>query len=295
MRIIPPALSGALASDATTLAKCWKLTRRDGVVMGFTDHDRDLAFDGVTFAANTGVQGSDIESNFDFAVGGGDISGALSSEGLMETELAKGLWDDAQVEVIIVDWSNPDARMLVERGAIGELRRRDSSFVAEMRGLAHRFDEERGRRFTAACSAALGDGRCGVNLASWRATADVTSTDGAALLRSVALASYDDGLFRAGSLRWTSGANAGLVQDVRDHRAANVEAVIALWSSPPAPIAAGDAFEITAGCDKSFATCRARFANGANFRGFPHIPGNDLLLRVARQGEPNMDGGSLFR
>jgi uncharacterized phage protein (TIGR02218 family) len=64
---------------------------------------------------------------------------------------------------------------------------------------------------------------------------------------------------------------------------------------PPGAIAAGDAFEVTPGCDKSFATCRDRFANQINFRGFPHLPGNDAILRVARQGEAGMDGGSLFR
>jgi uncharacterized phage protein (TIGR02218 family) len=57
----------------------------------------------------------------------------------------------------------------------------------------------------------------------------------------------------------------------------------------------GDAFRIAAGCDKRFSTCREKFANAVNFRGFPHMPGNDFVLRVARQGEPGMDGGSLFR
>ncbi|HLL58748.1 MAG TPA: phage BR0599 family protein, partial [Allosphingosinicella sp.] len=43
--------------------------------------------------------------------------------------------------------------------------------------------------------------------------------------------------------------------------------------------AIGDLVEISEGCDKSFATCTARFANGANFRGEPHLPGMDLLTR----------------
>ncbi|MBN9061308.1 MAG: beta tubulin [Rhizobiales bacterium 65-9] len=295
MRPLPPALVASIAGDATTLAKCWKATRRDGLVLGFTDHDRDIAFDGVTYAANSGVQGSDSEANADFAVGGADMSGALSSDGLSERDLAKGLWDDATIEVFIVDWSNPEARVAVDEGAIGEIRRQGAAFVAEMRGMAHRFDEERGRRFVASCSASLGDARCGVNLLAWTASAEVAGADGAALLRSAGLAGYADGLFRAGALRWTSGENAGLIQEVRDHRAEGAEAVLTLWSPPPFAIAAGDAFTVSAGCDKRFATCRDRFSNAANFRGFPHIPGSDLLMRVARQGEPNMDGGSFFR
>ncbi len=43
MRLIPPPLQTKLDSGVTTLARCWKLTRRDGVVMGFTvDRDEDV-------------------------------------------------------------------------------------------------------------------------------------------------------------------------------------------------------------------------------------------------------------
>ena len=68
-----------------------------------------------------------------------------------------------------------------------------------------------------------------------------------------------------------------------------------LWQRAPQPIAVGDTFRVTAGCDKRFATCRHEFANVANFRGFPHMPGNDFVAPLAAQGEPGLDGGSLFR
>jgi uncharacterized phage protein (TIGR02218 family) len=69
--------------------------------------------------------------------------------------------------------------------------------------------------------------------------------------------------------------------------------VIDLWQQMPQPIAAGDTFVVTAGCDKRFATCRDRFANGVNFRGFPHIPGNDFVVRYPVSGEPGNSGASL--
>ncbi|WP_342358525.1 DUF2163 domain-containing protein [Terrarubrum flagellatum] len=293
MRALSSSFVAAASGGATTLARCWKLTRRDGVVLGFTDHDRDLTFDGVTFAARTGAQASETESHFDFAVGGGEVAGALSSDGLSEIDLAKGLWDKARIEVFAVDWTNPAARLLLDEGVVGEVRRQDSAYVTEMRALAHQLDEERGRLFAARCPAALGDSRCRVDLAGWRVTGTVSATDGQSYLRAAALTSFASGVFRAGSLKWTSGANANLTQDVRDH--SQGEGSLLLWSAPPRPIAIGDAFIATAGCDKQFSTCRDRFGNAVNFRGFPHIPGNDVLMRVARDGEPNMDGGSLFQ
>jgi uncharacterized phage protein (TIGR02218 family) len=297
MRHLSPAFAAATFGAATTLCRCWKATRRDGVVLGFTDHDLDLVIDGVTYAARTGVEASEIESHFGFAVGGAEMAGALSADGLSEGDLARGLWDGATVEIFVVDWTNLAARHAIESGAIGEVRRHGASFAAELRGEAARLDEERGRVYSAACGAALGDPRCRVDLdqSQWRRSAAVDWSDGRALIRADALGDVEAGLFRSGSLVWTSGANRGFAQDVREHRLETEGAALAFWLAPPAPIEAGDAFTVTAGCDKRFATCRDRFANAANFRGFPHMPGNDHVLRVAREGEPDMDGASMFR
>ena len=88
---------------------------------------------------------------------------------------------------------------------------------------------------------------------------------------------------------------AGLgCNDIERFRSGGV-AELDLWQRAPNPIALGDAFAVTAGCDKRLTTCRQTFANVANFRGFPHMPGNDFVVRMPRQGEPGLDGGSLFR
>ncbi len=61
MKSLPPALQAHLDTGATTLGWCWRLTRRDGTMLGFTDHDRDLAFDATTFAAATGFTATEIK------------------------------------------------------------------------------------------------------------------------------------------------------------------------------------------------------------------------------------------
>ncbi|MGL4324322.1 MAG: DUF2163 domain-containing protein [Beijerinckiaceae bacterium] len=296
MRTLSPAMTAALMGGATTLARCWKLTRRDALVLGFTDHDRDLTVDGTVYAALTGVEGSQLEADYGFAVGGGEISGALMAEGLAEPDLAKGLWDSAHVEVRLADWSNPDAFIILEKGVLGEVRRKGHAFTAEVRSPAHRLDEERGRIYAAACSATLGDTRCQIalNTPAWSLEAPVTGSDGPARLRAAATA-HAAGLFSGGQLVWLTGSNAGASADIAEHAIRDGSMCIALWSRCAAPIMPGDLFRITAGCDRQFSTCRARFSNTLNFRGFPHMPGNDRLVQIAREGEPGMDGGSLFR
>jgi uncharacterized phage protein (TIGR02218 family) len=296
MRNIPPSLAAHLADGTTSLCHCWRLTRRDGVSFGFTDHDRDLAFAGIVYAVRTGLEAAEATSELGFAVGGGEVSGALVSAGLTEDDITSGLYDDASVETWLVNWTNPEERLLLDIGSIGEIRRADSGFVAEVRGLMHRLDEERGRLFRATCSADLGDAKCGVNLTSstFSKNSVVTRTDGALVISSAGTG-FRDGWCTGGRLTWTSGANAGLSVEIKVHRAIGGTDEFDLWQRAPQPISTGDAFQVTAGCNKTHAACRAKFSNVENFRGFPHMPGNDFIIRMPHQGEPGLDGKSFFR
>src|SRR5205085_11905336 len=119
-----------IEQGATTLCRCWKLTRRDGAIAGFTDHDRDLVFDGVTFAARTGLEAAEVTAELGFSIGGGDVSGALVSAGITEDDLAAGLYDDATVETWLVNWSGPEERLLPDLATIREIRPPDGALVA---------------------------------------------------------------------------------------------------------------------------------------------------------------------
>lgn len=297
MRTLSPGLAAHLDDGATTLCHCWILRRRDGVTFGFTDHDRDLDVGGIPCLARTGLEAAEATAELGFAVGGGDVSGALVSAGVTEDDLVAGRYDDAAVETWLVNWASPDERLLLDTGSIGETRRADGAFVAEVRGLMHRLDEERGRLYRATCSADLGDDRCRVDvtLPAYTAAGTVARTDGALGLSAEGLARYADDWFTGGKLVWQGGANAGLAVEIKAHRLVGTGAEFDLWQRAPNRIAPGDAFQVTAGCDKRFPTCRDKFANVKNFRGFPHMPGNDFVIRMPRQGEPGLDGGSFFR
>jgi len=293
MRDIPAALATHLEGGATTLCRCWTLTRRDGLVLAFTDHDRSLSFDGLTFAAVTGLEAAEATSEIGFAIGGGDVAGAFAATGLNEADLARGLYDDARLRIWLVNWSEPGQRLLLEEGFVGEIKRGELGFTAEIRSFAKAFDEERGRLYMRSCSADLGDARCGAALVS--AASHVTASDGRLGLAATGMSSYPDGHFTGGRLFFTGGANAGFATEVKRHGIEGDRAIFQLWQSPAATILAGDGFSVTPGCDKSFATCRVKFGNGANFRGFPHMPTTDFIIGGVRPGDGALDGGSLFR
>jgi len=295
MRTILPALQAKLNSGATTLCRCWRLTRRDGTVQGFTDHDRDIDLDGLTCRAANGLAASEATQAQGLAVAASEVYGALSDDTLNEDDLAAGLYDAAEVEVFLVDWGEPGLRLLLAKGVLGEVRREGPVFAAELRGLAHRLAEDSGRLYTATCSADLGDARCTVDLddPAYRGTGTVAALTGTSAFTASGLAAFADGWFTAGRLQWTSGASAGLAVEVKRHRNDGASVTLDLWQAMPHAIAPGDTFAVTAGCDKRFATCRDRFANSVNFRGFPHIPGNDFLIACSVPVAPGNDGGSL--
>lgn len=286
MKSIPPLMQARLGTGATTLCWCWRVTTQGGASFGFTDHDRDITFDGTTFEAGAGFTASEVRDSLGLGIDDLEVESALSSAHLSETALAAGDFDNAAVEIFRVDWSDPSLRVLMRTGSLGEVRRGSSAFTAEVRGLAHLLQQPKGRVFQYACDADLGDGRCGIDLDSpiYRSTGAVLAATSARQLTVSGLAAFADGWFTHGLLAFTSGANAGRASEVKHHGLVETTAMIELWSAMSEPIAAGDTFSITAGCDRHLATCRAKFANAQNYRGFPHMPGNDTLASYVRGG-----------
>jgi len=287
MKALPPSLQAHLDTGATTLCWCWRVTRRDGLVQGFTDHDYAVVFDGTTFEASAGFTASEITDSLGLAVGNLEVTGALSSATLNEDDLAAGRYDDAKVEIFRVNWVSPADRALMRTGSLGEVKRSGTGFVAEVRGLAHYLQQPKGRLYQFTCDADLGDARCGINLAqpAYTASATITTVLSPRWFRVSGLTGFVTDFFTRGLVTFTSGASSGLKIEVKAHAKVAGVVSIELWSAAEGPPVAGDAFNVTAGCDKRFETCRARFANAVNFRGFPHMPGNDFVAHVARKGK----------
>ena len=283
MKSLSPALQAHLDDGATTLAWCWKITRADGRVLGFTDHDRGLSFGGTDFEPESGLAASEIRAGSDLAVDSQDAQGALNSDRITETDILDGRWDNALVEVWRVNWNAPGQRVLLRRGSIGELRRGRVAFVAEVRSMAHVLGQTVGRVYQGTCDAALGDTRCGVDLNDPAYTGNGAVDDPVRdrAFTASGLAGFANGWFSFGFLEWTSGPNSGRSAEVMMHELASGIVSITLLEAPVRPIATGHAFIIRAGCDKRSETCAAKFANILNFRGFPNIPGQDTVIRYA--------------
>lgn len=289
MKAIPAALQAHLDSGATTLAWCWRIERADGQIFGFTDHDRPLAFGGTSYEPESGFDASEIRAGSDMAVDAQDAAGAITSDRITETDILDGRWDNATIEVWRVNWNDTDQRVLMRRGNIGQVRRGKAAFVAEVRSLSHVLNQTIGRTFQYYCDAALGDARCGVDLdsAAYKGSGQIISVDADRVFTASGIDGFSPDWFALGFVTWLSGANAGRRAEIVRHSVLGGIVQIELFEPPVRPLAIDDAFDIRAGCDKLLSTCRAKFANAINFRGFPHMPGDDAVVRYANRGDAN--------
>ncbi len=267
-------LATHIAGETTSLATCWKVTRKDGAVFGFTDFDRDFTIDGVIYQARTGYTRSAVQTVSDLSVDNLDIESAFDSEAITAPDLRSGFWDNAEVLIFLVNWAAlSQGKIILKRGTIGQVEMKDNFFKAELRGLTQALSQQIGELYTPTCRADLGDARCKVNLAALTVASTVTAvSDRYGFTDSARIEA--DGYWGGGLLTWTSGANLDRKMEIRSFAAG----VFELFLPMPSAIAVGDGYAVQPGCDKSFSTCRARYNNAVNFRGEPYVPGTDAVL-----------------
>lgn len=273
-------MSDFLEAPVATVAFCWRLNRRDGIALGFTSHDRDLVIGGLTYRAAPGMLPSAVSLRDGLEADAMDVTGALTAEALTAADLAAGRWDGAGVRLLVVDWTDPEGgQQLLARGELGAVSIEDERFTAELKGPAAQLAMPVAELTSPDCRAELGDKRCRVDLAPLTIVTEIAAVIDGTTFDVVEAGGSANG-YAYGRLRWISGANSGLAAPIL--RSDGVR--ITLREPPAFSLAAGDRVEIVEGCDKLFATCRDRFANAENFRGEPHLPGNDLLTRYPGAG-----------
>lgn len=291
-------LRAHLETGLTTIARAWRLERADGVVLGFTDHDRDLHYDGVCFSACAGLTARALDTTTGLAVDNSEALGALVDAGLTEADIRAGLYDGAALTIWEVNWAAPDQRQAIFRGTIGEITRSGGAFRAELRGLTESLGQTGGRVYQAQCGAVLGDAACGVDLSApgYAAELPVEGVKAGREFVFAALPGFADRWFEFGRLQVVSGEAAGQAGVIRaDRLSATGARQVALWAAlTPEPVP-GDLIRLVAGCDKQAATCRLKFDNFLNFRGFPHIPGEDWLTAAPKPDRPNRGAGASWR
>lgn len=292
--IFSPELSAHLQTGTTTLCQCWLISRADGVEMGFTDHDMPLHFDGHLFRADAGLNASALAQATGLSVDNAEAMGALSDDSIREDEIEQGRFDGAEVRSWRVNWADITQRVLQFRGTIGELRRNDNVFHAELRGLTEALNRPVGRVYQKPCTAVLGDNDCRFNLddPTFSTTLAIDEIEDRRKFVWPLMPEFEEGFFTRGRLEILDGPAEGLWGMIKQDRNIGVHRHIEIWEPIRGAIDVGTHLRIIAGCDKRRQTCSLKFNNLVNFQGFPDLPGEDWIVAVPKSSDPN-SGGSL--
>jgi uncharacterized phage protein (TIGR02218 family) len=279
MLTLSPAYTAHLAGEVTELATCWRITRRDAVVLGFTDSAQDLTIGGILYESALGYNATDIKTSEDLSVDNLNLQGFIDSASITEADLIAGLWDFAEVEIFETIETAPAGNVRpLRRGRIGEVSLGRSFFEAELRGMSQAFTQQLCELTSPTCRARLGDARCKVPLGPLTVTGTVTGITNTRVWTD-STRGEAAGYFTFGEITWTSGPNAGYSMELKTHAASGV---FTLQLPMPYAVAVGHSYSMAPGCDKLLNTCKVKFSNVVNFRGEPHLPGMDAILRGPR-------------
>jgi uncharacterized phage protein (TIGR02218 family) len=262
--------------ELDTVATYWRIYRRDGCALAFTSHDRDLSFGGHRHLAAPGMVPAAIRLTAELANDSAEVQGALSHESIRENELAAGLYDDAAIEIGAVDWVSLESHTLYT-GQIGRIEDDEMQFTAELRSNKSLLEQDLVPRTSPTCRAVFCGHGCGLSAERFTTLQEVAEIDLEG--NRVRLVGIDGEAHVDGRLRFLAGPQTGLAFGIVD--------AAAEWLVLDRPLVEGTLpgtrAQLREGCDHTIATCSGRFANAANFRGEPFLPGNDLL---ARYGQP---------
>lgn len=271
---VSAAMKAYLEQDVTTLAFLWKVIRQDGQIFGFTSHDTDITYLGLTYKSDTGFMPSAANTSSGLAVDDLELQGALSSMSIDQSEILAGVWDASEVWLYQVNYEDLTAgAIIVRRGWIGEIKSGKTSFVAELRGLTQKLAQQIGQTYSPSCRATFGDSRCKKDLDDFKVSGAITSITSEQEFADTSRVEADQ-YFALGLITMTSGLNAGLSREVKSFAAT----VIFCELPFPFDLEIGDTYEMWRGCNKQLATCRDTFNNILNFRGEPYIPVSDSLI-----------------
>lgn len=261
------------AQELEGVATWWSIKRRDGVSLGFTSHNRNLDFGGMTYRAAPGMVPSAIRRTASLERDSVEVEGVLSHDSITSFDLEAGRFANAHIAIGLVDWETLD-RSTLFHGSLGNVSQEDGAFTAELRSAKASLEVDLVPRTSPTCRAAFCDAACGVNAARFTHLAHVLAFDLSENSVSFASAPNASDMLN-GHIKWIDGPLAGVTMNVI---AADNEGLV-LDRPLSDQLATGHLAYLREGCDHTITTCASRFNNAVNFRGEPHLPGNDLLAR----------------
>lgn len=289
-----------LRGEDTTLALCWKITKKNGDVILGTDHDLDITVTAGVLAgvyiAGANISGADISSSADMSVDNSSVQGSfpdtITLPDLTAADVQAELLNNAPVTLFFLNWAAPDdGQCYLRAGFLGELTYdSDNVYKTELRGLTQLLSQPIVDTYSVACGVKkFGDARCKVDVDAVSITATVTAVASRRAFTVSGITTEAVGRYNTGVLVGLTGANAGFTRQIRNDDVGAVHGAIDLFEPMPEAVLSGDTFTMKPGCDRAYSTCKTYKdpahpsdpnGNYRNFRGYGlFVPGIDAMMK----------------
>ena len=269
---------------------CLRIVPTVGSSIYLTDHPRDLVMGGHTYLSTAGYQSTGTTATDDFSPASLDIEGIAGASGVTRSAVGSGLFDGARCYVFATSWIAPlEDEEPVVAGIFGKATLLDHRFQIGGVSLINALNQTVGQTYGAQCPKVFCGTEyagCGVSLAANTVTGTLTSVTSASVFRDAVREEAAD-TFGAGTIRFTSGPNAGLkALEIKSFSGGTITTFEPFYYLP----AIGNSYSMVRGCRKRLADCQARwngsatYSNVANFGGFPWIPTGSTYAQVGQGG-----------
>lgn len=279
MKTITDDLKANFEQNTITIVKCWKIILKDESVIGFTTNNENFTYDGIEYNSFSSNDIKDIKSNLDIEEDNFEFSNIISSDLISTNDILSGKYDNPAIEIFLIDINNEDnGRVVLLNGIISDIECKDNTFIAKVKGLKDKINKTIGEVYSPLCRCAFCDSKCGLEKSNFTFSGTITNVvdDVSFITAEEIILSQSNSYFDNGIIEFTSGNNSGQKMEIKQY--ANGTFLLAL--NLPQQLLVGDTFNVIAGCDKQFSTCCGKFNNAVNFRGEPHLPGMEILLKV---------------
>ena len=297
-------MESLLSMPLHRLVTLWIITRTDGTILRFTDHNSDISllddtapFTKRVYSPVGGFDASAKQRLSGLRSRNFEARGIIDAAVITDEDIRKGFYNDAKIQERVVDWKYPWAGFAVNNIYwIHELTWDGFQWRAQLAGASRWLREPVGGTYNRVCDRDLGDDDCQVDIPGGVAFFPQDAGETAITVYNIAVSieftsgffpkilvrsfdvqnNYVDDWFKYGKLTWLTGDNVGTSQEIAKYVDSNGD--FQLRTPTPNQILIGDTFDVHAGCNKLNTTCIEKFHNIQHNGGFPFLPGNDRLI-----------------
>lgn len=285
---------GFFANFVLPLCHCVLIELTNGEKLGYTNFSQDLSIDGVTFRSRQSLNPTALERKLGMQSDNQEFRGAFS-DNIDENLIFSDRFREARIITAIVNWQNLPSSLLnlpdeqVQIGYVGEIKSLggESYTLENLTESSINLRQSRDEKTSPSCRWFFGQDNGDNSGCRKQVPFYETQIAGVNSRRDFEVWGEYQNL-AWGKCTFTDGANKSATYAI--YRTVSIfggRTQIQLFTEASSPVAAHDGVILTAGCDKTYNTCKNTWNNAINFGNIPSfgnfMPGNDFLLSSPKQ------------